>query len=260
MSYPELIQAYYVKGHDGQTFEEIMGGKLPTDADYRQFIQLWLRPDSVPVLENDPINAIRQGYSFNLNRMEAARELPAGTLEHFAKYPMRMAFRTSRIGPFVHPWDLLLGYLRAPDPQEYFHRWTGEPSGNFLNRVERIFYLTRGYGLPNSNISPEDLRRRKIVMGASPTALIALSDVVGVCPTRQDPELILDKLVDLQSIDRFHLNVVQGVTECLGQKRLCSAGTTDPAAGTTDPSACRVGERWRSNELISNIQNVIPRP
>jgi len=222
MSYPELLRTYYVKGYDGQT--EV------TDQTYKDLIKLWLKPDRVPRLDNDPVSAIRQGLSFDLTRIRGGLldEIfmdPSGgrihvstqVLEHFAKYPMRPAFN-------FDPWELLQGYIRSPDPGAYFFEITGESPQNFLNNTERIFYLTRGYGLPNPNISLADLKWRKFYMNASPTALIALSDFFMICPTRQDPNLILESLTTypLDSIDDFHKKVVQKITDCLGTSRLCT--------------------------------------
>ena len=228
MSYPDLFKAYYVKTHDGQSFEEILAnspGQIPTDETYRSFILLWLTPDRLPIVDNDPINAIRQGLSFNLNKTAGKNlvdnlfgELVVSpiVIEDFAKYPMRNAFG-------YDPWTLLYGYVQSPDPDEYFLLITGEYPENFLNDTERVFYLTRGYGRPNPYISHEDLRLRKFYQDASPTALIALSDLLGVCPTHQNPILIKERLsgYELASIDRFHTSFVDSITQCLDNVKLC---------------------------------------
>ena len=231
MSYLDLFRAYYVKTHDGQTFDQVLvnsPGQSPTEETYRNFILLWLTPDLVPVLENDPIGAIRQGLSFNLNVVASQNILEqifgrltisSVVLEDFAKYPMRNSFG-------YDPWELLQGYIRAPDPDAYFLSITGEYPENFLNRTEQLFYLTRGYGRPNPRISEKDLFLRKFYQEAAPTALIALSDLMGVCPTRQDPDLIRENLsgYELDAIDKFHYSFVEKITQCLGQtERLCEA-------------------------------------
>ncbi len=230
MSYPNLFRAYYVKTHDGQTFDQILEnspGQVPTEQTYRNFVLLWLTPDRVPVLENDAIGAIRQGLSFNLNNtinQDIIEQIFEGSpvssvvLEDFAKYPMRNAFG-------YPPWELLQGYIRAPDPDSYFISITGEYPENFLNRTEQLFYLTRGYGRPNPKISETDLQLREFYREASPTALIALSDLLGICPTRQDPIRVRENLsnCELGGIDRFHSTFVDRITECLDQVKLCSS-------------------------------------
>lgn len=134
------------------------------------------------------------------------------------------------------PTEILNGYMLASDPKRYFQEITGVPSEKFMNETERIFYLTRGYGRPNKYISPADLSLRRFYMGASPTALIALSDVLGICPTQQDPRVVLEALgeVDLRTIDRFHQRTVQKITRCLGDSKLCHG---DELAMTT-PLTC----------------------
>ena len=216
-----LTVAYYVRQHNGQPF---VGGSET------EWIGEWLKPDSVPQLEHDPIGAIRQGFTFNLNHTPStilkdifgSFPVPQITLEHFAKYPMRMAFG-------VDPWDLLQGYIRATSPEMYFTRWAGGARyEDFLNHTERIFYLTRGYGVPNPNISESDLLLRKIYMKVAPTALIALSDIFEVCATRQDPDLIREQLTcyPLVSIDHFHQKTVEEISDCLEEVRLCSIQST----------------------------------
>jgi len=123
------------------------------------------------------------------------------------------------------PEDLVEGYLNASDRNDYFQQFTGiSGEKNFLNDTERLFFLTHGYGRPNEDISVADLKARQIYIQAPPTALIALSDILGVCPTNQDPDFIREKLSELKliGIDSFHETVVVKITECLRNCKPCS--------------------------------------
>jgi hypothetical protein len=118
------------------------------------------------------------------------------------------------------PSDPLINvtYLESDNKQNYFYQLTDQSSSKFLNETERMFFLTHRYGKPNNNISMTDAELRVFYSNASSTALIALSDILGVCPTRQDPEIIKELLgdINLKSIDKFHQGAVKVITDCLG--------------------------------------------
>jgi hypothetical protein len=132
-------------------------------------------------------------------------------------HPERIAFDN------YNPLDLLIGYEKSENSREYFRYITGEDPQNFLNDTERKFYLTHGYGRPNKYISPRDYNLRIFYSNVSPTALVSLSDIFGICPTRQDPNIILDAMSDfnLKSIDHFHRDAVKKITDCLGEGSVC---------------------------------------
>ena len=120
---------------------------------------------------------------------------------------------------FISNWLRLPSELEVntDNKDDYFSQLTGESTSQFLNNTERRFFLTYGYGKPNPHISMQDAELRAFYINASPTALIALSDILGVCPTRQDPEVIKELLgdINLKSIDNFHKGAVQVITDCL---------------------------------------------
>ena len=215
----ELIQAYYVRSHDGRRI---------TDEDPSAFIQAWLAPDTTAEVLSDPLTAIQQGARFEANRamnqeiidLIFDNRIPVASvmIDDFANWPMRRAWQ-------YDPWELLQGYIRAINPLDYFEGVTGERASNFMNHTERIFYLTRGYGRPNKYISSSDLNLRRLYMSAVPTALIALTDILLICPTRQNPDFILEGLseIDLSIIDKFHQTSVIRITQCLNGARLCAA-------------------------------------
>lgn len=246
-----LIDAYHVRAHDGQSIRN----EKPLD-----FILTWLKPDSRAPVIDDPLLAIQTGRRFNPETSRAQETvdeivnervpISAAMTSDFANWPMQPFWPVDSPNKY-DPWELLQGYLRTADRASYFFELTGEPASNFLNETERIFYLTRGYGRPNKYISPTDLRLREIFMSAAPTALIALSDLLGICPTLQDPEYILAQLsdLDLRSIDTFHRVTVQRLTECLEQARLCPE-TSSPLGSYRSPGSfddvCTLGSCSRS--------------
>lgn len=226
----EVIREYYIPR---------VGESTPIDS-----ILQWLSPDSIDFGE-DPLTSIKEGLRFSgwtddLFSLIFDQKIPAASviISDFAEHPMKEAWG-------YHPWDLLNGYILAPDRERYFQEITGVPSDKFMNQTERIFYLTRGYGRPNKYVSPADLALRRIYMGASPTALIALSDILGICPTQQDPQVVLEVLseVDLRTIDKFHQTTVQKITQCLGSSRLCRSGElilTAPLGSDKNPDCLSV--------------------
>lgn len=208
-----LLDTYYVRTHTGQKYAGV-GSIL-------NFILEWLKPDNVPIL-NDPIEAIQKGHRFDpkdgldlyLQLFNDQIIISEAIIEDFSKYPMRSAFTVT--GKLMKPLDLLKGYIMSKNRREYFQEVTGEPASNFLNETERVFYLTHGYGRPNKFISPIDLKYRKLIMASEGSALIALIDILEICPSNQNPSLVLEKLSDfnLRSIDKFHLNTIGEVNEC----------------------------------------------
>lgn len=215
----QLLDHYYVRTHYGESYQ----GPAQFDA-IMTFIAQWLTPEIPTNKSINVVDAIQQGIPFQSNDETIIDQIfedriPVSTeiINDFAKYPIRKAFN-------YDPWDLLLGYVRADDRNQYFENITGQSSNNFLNHTERIFYLTRGYGRPNKFISHLDFELRNFFIQASPTALIALSDIFGICPTRQDPDFILEKLsgTNLRTIDKFHRDTVAAITKCLGYGNICT--------------------------------------
>lgn len=219
----QLLNSYYVRTHQG----EIYSGNNDVES-ILNFIHQWLQPEPVKQeTVTDPVKAIREKVTFSLddalnkNVLDQifGETIPVaiGILDDFANYPMRVSFNT------YNPWDLLIGYIQSENQANYFYQITGKNPKIFLNHTERIFYLTRGYGRPNKYISTTDNALRKFYMKAAPTALIALSDIFGICPTRQNPDVVLERFSDtnLKSIDQFHKDIVQKITECLHQMPIC---------------------------------------
>lgn len=166
---------------------------------------------------------------------------------------MRIAFDN------YDPLDLIIGYSKSENSNDYFYQITGEDSSNFINNTERIFYLTHGYGRPNKYISPEDYQLRIFYSTASPTALIALSDIFGVCPLQQDPNLIRELFSDfnLKSINRFHQGAVKRITHCLGQETLCNVGSNSldnlSITGRIIPQQCNQSKTLCFEEFLNSI-------
>lgn len=219
----QLLDDYYVRLHDGTMYSG--NGDLSTVV---LFILKWLEPEYSNV-QGTPYDLIRQQKPFRLS-LDAGKNtldlifgdkiaVSNAVLEDFGKYPIRVAFNN------YDPWDLLMGYIESNDRSNYFVQITGENPANFLNNTERIFYLTRGYGRPNKHISPIDHSLRTVYMNAAPTALVALADIFKICPTRQDPNVIREELsgVNLNSIDAYHRNAVQRITQCLGTGNICQS-------------------------------------
>lgn len=220
----ELINAYYVRTHEGRLIQN----ESPLE-----FILAWLRPNlDVAIIPDSSstqaqLKAIRTGLRFNPDQSTVQElieailgdRIPISTevVTDLAQWPMQ---------PFwsIDPWNLLQGYVRTADRAFYFTQVTGQPVENFLNETERIFYLTRGYGRPNKYISPNDLQLRQMIGSSSPTALIGLSDLLGICPNLQEPEIVLEQLsgIDLSSIDGFYQKVLARVTACLDGAQLCA--------------------------------------
>lgn len=211
-----------------------------------QSILIWLQPVSqeFPALSKtqEILQAIQEGRPFDPSVASETDLLDVlfgdkirvnvEIVEDFANFPIQTAWGHP-------PWDLLQGYLNSGDREEYFESVTNASSKDFLNETERIFYLTRGYGRPNKEVSSTDMQRREQIARSSPTALIVLSDLLGVCPGLQDPTLILEQLssADLSSIDKYYYRLMDSVTKCTGSKILCeNSGATQSAA--TCPGQC----------------------
>lgn len=202
----ELFRVYRIPHHDGPLLNAI-------DA--------WLTPAQVEIAKIDPIVAIKKGVAFpatvaNLMRVydELFRDkIPfyIVNIRDFAEYPMRQAFGRD-------PWELLTAYIKEGDA--VFRRVTKLDPALFLNNAERIFYLTRGYGRPNRHISKRDAQVRSELLCMSRTAIIALSDLLEMCPLRQDPDLILEKLsdLDLGTVDDYYLGTIHTISQSRDEK------------------------------------------
>lgn len=117
---------------------------------------------------------------------------------------------------FISNWLSLPSDMIIPiQEEEYFSRQALSPE--FLNKSEQNFFLTYGYGKPNNHISLTDAEFRSFYSNANPTALIALSDILSVCATRQNPDIIREALgeINLKSIDKYHQGAVKVITNCL---------------------------------------------
>lgn len=234
-----LIDAYRVRTHDGRSI---------SNENPLEFILNWLNPDSRAPITDDPLLAIQTGRRFDPKTSLAQETIDgiigeripvsAAIVSDFANWPMQAFWPVGDTTKY-DPWQLLQGYLRTADRASYFIELTGESPNSFLNETEKIFYLTRGYGRPNKYISPTDLQLRQTFMSAAPTALIVLSDLLGICPTLQDPEYILAQLsdFDLRSIDTFHRTTMIRLTECLDQARLCPAPPSIPLDSYRSPGS-----------------------
>ena len=199
----QLFRIYSVKSHDGKSYRE---GQNPYT-----FIKAWLAPDP-DMYRGDVVQLIREGKRFDLMTAQTNGifENRIVVLEDFSKYPIRNAFG-------YDPWDLLQSFISTTDKDRYFAEITGASPENFLNNTERLFYLTRGYGRPNVYMSMHEAELRAMYQNASPTALLALSDILNVCPSQQDPDVVRERLsdIDLRSIDLYHVTAVQEITNSL---------------------------------------------
>jgi hypothetical protein len=248
----QLLNNYYVRSHQGKIYS---GDN--TQNSILAFISSWLTPEPLEQ-ENitDPMIAIRQLITFSVDSAinkdiidrisEEKIPLASSALDDFAHYPMRVTFNN------YDPWDLLRGYIQTEDKNKYFRQITGENPSNFLNHTERIFYLTRGYGRPNKYLSNTDNILRHFYMNAAPTGLIALSDLLGICPTRQNPDVIREKLsdIDLKSIDRYHQGAVEKITNCLGQELVCNVPQTSSLLTFPLRSGTNVDDFSITNEIV----------
>jgi len=221
-----LIDGYWVRRHNG---EEIQPGDDPL-----AFILEWLQPDypESPIYDTTEgaLQAVQQGLPFDPNSASQTDVLEvllgdtlnvnADVIEDLGRYPMRNAWNAKS-------WDLYQGFLHSDNRREYFERITGASAADFLNDTERLFYLTRGYGRPNKYISGTDLLYRQFIQNSSPTALIVLSDLLGVCPGLQDPAAVLEGLssVNLHSIDKYHYHLMDRVNKCLKMSICTAVGT-----------------------------------
>lgn len=212
-----LIESYYVKLHDGSPLHDT--NNLET---IYKFILDWTEPDQVPIQKSNYIGAIKTGNRFALESPDHIQKLTQelfgsfqedfsdNVIDDLSKYPMRKFFNED-------PWVLFQGWLQSNDRDSYFQEVTSENPDNFLNSTEKLFYLTHGYGRPNKYISGSDLSLRNFIKSAEPSSLIVLMDILNICPARQIPSLILEKLseIDLKSIDPFHQNILKNVSECM---------------------------------------------
>ena len=242
-----LIGEYYVRTHNG---EEILQGESQIN-----FILNWLASDytEFPVLDSaeQVYQAIQQGRPFDpesasqtevLDMLLGGRVLVnSNVLEDFGYYPIQTSFGRDA-------WELFQGYLNSNNRKEYFEGITGAPASDFLNETERLFYLTRGYGRPNKYISKTDLNGRQFIQNSAPTALVVLSDLLGVCPTLQDPNTVLEGLssIDLRTIDSYYHGLMERINECLGSKRLCQGIGRPLSMGVCDPQSCPEGRQFYS--------------
>lgn len=227
----EILDGYFIKDHTGRDFLKTY--KEEDRPKILQFISKWLKPSASSYRSDSPIQAIRNGEGFTSEAIRGEDiisqifgdkiEVSSDIVNDFANYPMRRAF-------IRDPWDLLQGYVSSEDKNKYFKFITGVEPVKFLNNTEKIFYLTRGYGRPNHYISTKNLQLRSFYNNAEPTALLALMDFFGMCPTNQNPDIIREKLSDINLllINRFHVDAVSKITACLQNGSPCDTQGCDP--------------------------------
>jgi len=178
----DLIEAYLIRDHSGN---------VPPGISFKELFRIWVRPDPVEIVDN-PLIAIKNHLRFNPN--EDMIQLPSqlGT-DNFplgdqfyldlSRYPM-----TDHFGDSIKQ---LLEWVNSDSPDNYFTLITNLSPSLFLNNVERAFYLTHGYGRPTWDLN---ISLRRLLLQATPTALITLSDILGFCPDRQSAVDIREKL------------------------------------------------------------------
>jgi hypothetical protein len=131
-----LYVIYYVRNREGREY----------DICNIQNLNEWIKPDNKPFMD-DPLQAVISGFRFD-NKKNIYSELPKKILKDLSKWPIR---GNSKI---------LFNYFKEIDKRKYFETISKEPFDNFLDDRERVFYLTRGFGLPNKSISIEDANIR----------------------------------------------------------------------------------------------------
>jgi len=139
-------------------------------------IMEWLRLKTTEELIDDPIEAIKVSKSFPNcfdKYVEVYQKICGGhmiispdIIIDFKNYPM--------INHFGNSWELLINYIQYDDKITYFETITHVYYNKFINHLERIFYLTRGYGRPNPFWSDKDIQIRNILMNSSLTGISIL--------------------------------------------------------------------------------------
>lgn len=85
---------------------------------------------------------------------------------------------------YIDPFVLLRSYIHGGYKDVYLSNVTKVPVETinkfFINRVEKVFFLTHGYGRPNPYIGSDDISMRTFIIESSPTAITLLSNLVGV--------------------------------------------------------------------------------
>jgi hypothetical protein len=212
-----LFDEYLVRDHSGNTWD----GQDPDG-----FVKQWLSPAPGPVIIDNPLAGITQASRFTLGAGASTVYTELGLdgsqigqrfLLDLQDFPMTTFFG--------NPVELLQGFARSENPDQYLETVTTVPASRFLNNVEKAFYLTHGYGRPNASISFKEMALRRIYKSAAPTSLIALSDIFQFCPSKQSAQAVREKLstINLNSIGPAHQQAVERVSACC-QAEQCQAG------------------------------------
>ncbi len=211
----DLFEEYLIRDHSGKRWD--------LTSNPEEFIAEWLKPASGPILQNDPLTGIleRSRYTIGPNLKNVYTQLGLDGINvgqqlfiDMQDHPMTDFFGDSL--------QLIRGFVQSEDRNLYMQRVTGVAGNRFLNNVERIFFLTHGYGRPNKFVSERDAILRNIYKSACGTALICLNYTFELWPDRQDPQTIREMLstIDLSSISLNVQTGVEKVSSCCSAEML----------------------------------------